>query len=139
MEDIGFLNTRLWRKDCSRSKNSSYYPNRPPACEATKEATWLRKFLTDLEVVPYMDKPIKLYCDNSGAVANLKKPKSHKNAKHIERKCHLIRDIVDRGDVAVLQIASENNLVNPFMKTLPLNEFNRHLEGFGIRDMTHLF
>ncbi|EXC18340.1 hypothetical protein L484_005693 [Morus notabilis] len=30
MEDIGFLNTRLWSKDCSKSKNSSYHPNRPP-------------------------------------------------------------------------------------------------------------
>ena len=108
------------------------------ACEAAKEATWLRKFLTDLEVVPDMDKPIKLYCDNSGAVANSKEPRSHKSAKHIERKYHLIRDIVDRGDVAVLKIASEDNLADPFTKTLPLNVFDRHLDGFGIRDMTHL-
>ena len=38
------------------------------ACEAAKEAVWLKKFITDLEVVPNMDKPIVLYCDNSGAV-----------------------------------------------------------------------
>jgi len=86
------------------------------ACEAAKEAIWLRKFLTDLEVVPDMDKPIKLYCDNSGAVANSKEPRSHKSAKHIERKYHLIRDIVDRGDVAVLKIASEDNLADPFTR-----------------------
>ncbi|KAL0559360.1 hypothetical protein IC582_003969 [Cucumis melo] len=40
------------------------------ACEASKEAVWLKKFLTDLEVVPNMHLPITLYCDNSGAVAN---------------------------------------------------------------------
>ncbi|KAA0060793.1 gag/pol protein [Cucumis melo var. makuwa] len=34
------------------------------ACEAAKEAVWLRKFLTDFEVVPNMSKPITLYCDN---------------------------------------------------------------------------
>src|ERR1051325_6640353 len=33
-------------------------------CEATKEAAWLRKFLNDLEVVPNMNLPIPLYCDN---------------------------------------------------------------------------
>ena len=44
------------------------------ACEAAKEAVWLRKFLSDLEVVPNMDKPITLYCDNSGAMANFKEP-----------------------------------------------------------------
>ncbi|TYK03174.1 gag/pol protein [Cucumis melo var. makuwa] len=39
-------------------------------CEAAKEAVWLKKFLTDLEVVPNMHLPITLYCGNSGAVAN---------------------------------------------------------------------
>ena len=38
------------------------------ACEATKEAVWLCKFLSDLEVVPDLDKLITLYCDNSGAI-----------------------------------------------------------------------
>ena len=40
------------------------------ACESTKEAVWLRKFLTDLKVIPNMHLPITLYCDNSSAVAN---------------------------------------------------------------------
>ena len=39
-------------------------------CEAAKESVWLKKFYTDLEVVPNMEKPLVLYCDNSGAVAN---------------------------------------------------------------------
>ena len=42
------------------------------ACETAEVAVWLCKFLSDLEVVPDMDKPITLYCDNSGAVANSK-------------------------------------------------------------------
>ncbi|KAA0047751.1 gag/pol protein [Cucumis melo var. makuwa] len=46
------------------------------ACEATK-AVWLKKFLIDLEVVPNMHLPITLYCDNSGAVANSREPRSH--------------------------------------------------------------
>ena len=84
------------------------------ACEAAKEAVWLKKFFTDLEVIPNMDKPIVLYCDNSGAVANSKEPRSHKRGKHIERKYHLIREIVNRGDVAVMKIASQDNLADPF-------------------------
>ena len=38
--------------------------------------------------------------------------------EHIERKYHLIREIVNRGDVAVSQIASEDNLADPFTKGL---------------------
>ncbi|TYK23897.1 gag/pol protein [Cucumis melo var. makuwa] len=71
------------------------------ACEAVKEVVWLRKFLIDLEVVPNISKPITFYCDNSGAVANSREPRSHKCEKHIQCKYHLIREIVHRGDVIV--------------------------------------
>ena len=47
-------------------------------------------------LVPDMEKPLTLYCDNSGAVANSREPRSHKRGKHIERKYHLIREIVNR-------------------------------------------
>ena len=101
------------------------------ACEAAKEAVWLKKFFTDLEVVPNMDKPIVLYCDNSGAVANSKEPRSHERGKHIERKYHLIREIVHRGDVAVMKIASQDNLADPFTETLLVKSFEGHLSGMG--------
>lgn len=46
--------------------------------EATKEAVWLGNFLRELGVVPSIQAPITLYCDNSGAVANSKEPRNHK-------------------------------------------------------------
>ena len=100
-----------------------------------KEAVWLKKFLHDLEVVPNMNLPITLYCDNIGAVANSKEPRSHKRGKHIERKYHLIREIVQRGDVIVTKIASEHNIADPFTKTLTAKVFEGHLESLGLRDM----
>ena len=66
--------------------------------EAAKEAVWLKNFLLDLGVVPSAQSAITLYCDNSGAIANAKEPRSHKRGKHIERKYHLIREIVSRGN-----------------------------------------
>ena len=69
------------------------------ACEATKEVVWLRQFLIDLEVVPSANKQITIYCDNSGVVTNSREPRSHKRGKHIERKYHLLKEIVHRGDV----------------------------------------
>ena len=105
------------------------------ACEAAKESVWLRKFLTDLEVVPNMHLPVTLYCDNSGAVANSKEPRSHKRGKHIERKYHLIREIVQRGDVIVTQIASEHNIADPFTKPLTAKVFEGHLVSLGLRVM----
>ena len=107
-------------------------------CEAAKEAVWLRKFLGDLEVVLDMDRPLTLYCDNSGEVANSKEPRSHKRGKHIERKYHLIRKIVQRGDVTVTNITSSENLADPFTKTLSAKVFEGHIDGLGLRDMSYL-
>ena len=76
------------------------------ACEAVNEAVWLRKFLIDLEVVPYTHLPIILYCDNNGALTNSREHKSHKRGKHIESKCHLIKEVVNCGDIVVTNIFS---------------------------------
>ena len=103
------------------------------ACEATKETVWLRKFLTDLEIVPNMHLPITLYCDNSGAVANSREPRSHKREKHIECKYHLIREIVHCGDVVVTQISSKKNIVDPFTKPFTTKVFESHLQSLGLQ------
>ncbi|TYK19114.1 gag/pol protein [Cucumis melo var. makuwa] len=105
------------------------------ACEAAKEAVWLKKFLTDLEVVPNMHMPITLYCDNSSAVANSREPKSHKRGKHIEQKYHFIREIVHRGDVIVTKISSEQNMIDPFTKALMVKVFESHLHSLGLRGL----
>ena len=108
------------------------------ACETAKEAVWLRKFLKELEVVPNMHELIRLYCDNSGVVDNAKEPKNHRKGKHIEWKFHQVREIVSRGDVSVEKIASANNIADPFTKRLPARTYEQHLEGMGLRDMSHL-
>ena len=69
---------------------------------------------------------ITLYCDNSGAVANAKEPRSHKRGKHIERKYHLIREMVIRGDTVVSKISSEDNLADSFTKGLAQKIFDQH-------------
>ena len=106
--------------------------------EAAKEAVWLKNFLSDLEVVPNMDKPITLYCDNSGAVANSREPRSHKRGKHIEKKYHLIREIVNRGDVIVTKILTLDNLADPFTKSLSEKLFFSHVGEMGLKEMPHL-
>ena len=89
------------------------------ACEVAKEAIWLKKFLSDLGVMRIEQVLITLFCDNSGVVAQSKDPRNHKKGKHIERKYHIIQDIVAWGDVVVAKIDSANNLSDPFTKALP--------------------
>ena len=37
--------------------------------DAPKEAVWIKKFITDHEVVPSIANPVDVYCDNNGAIA----------------------------------------------------------------------
>ena len=53
--------------------------------DAAKEAVWIKKFVTELGVVPSIVNPVELYCDNNGAIAQAKEPRSHQRSKHILR------------------------------------------------------
>ncbi|GKC47475.1 Toll/interleukin-1 receptor domain-containing protein, partial [Tanacetum coccineum] len=39
------------------------------AFDSSKEAVWVKKFISGLGVVPTIEKPINMYCDNTGAIA----------------------------------------------------------------------
>ncbi|GJS62091.1 retrovirus-related pol polyprotein from transposon TNT 1-94 [Tanacetum coccineum] len=39
------------------------------AFDTSKEAVWIRKFIYGLGVVPTIEEPINMYCDNTGAIA----------------------------------------------------------------------
>ena len=56
---------------------------------------------SQLGVVPSIESPIPLFCDNNGAIALAKEPRSHQKSKHIERHYHIIRELVGKGDVIV--------------------------------------
>ena len=103
------------------------------ASDAAKEGVWLKKFITDLGVVPDSEEPISLYCDNNGAIAQAKEPRSHQKSKHVLRRFHLIREIVTRGDVAVERVPSEDNIADPLTKPLSQIVFERHRGLMGIR------
>ncbi|CAN6566755.1 unnamed protein product [Malus baccata var. baccata] len=61
------------------------------AAEAGKEAFWMKKFITELGVVPTITSPVTLYCDNSGAIDQAKEPRAHQKNKHFDRRFNIIR------------------------------------------------
>ena len=60
------------------------------ASEASKEGYWIKKFITELGVVPSAEDAMELYCDNSGAMVQAREPRSHQKSKHIEHRYHKI-------------------------------------------------
>ena len=97
---------------------------------------WLRKFITELGVGPSLVGPVLLYCDSSGAIAQVKEPKAHQRMKHILRHYHLIRKIIDRDDVDLQKIDGKENLTDPFIKAIAVMEFDDFKSKMGIRYCT---
>ena len=106
------------------------------ASDASKEAVWIKKFITELGVVPSISNPVDLYCDNNGAIAQAKEPRSHQRSKHILRRYHLIREIIQRGDVKICRVPTDNNVADPLTKALPLAKHECHTRSIGIRYMS---
>ncbi|KAH9725664.1 hypothetical protein KPL70_007964 [Citrus sinensis] len=72
--------------------------------EAAKEAIWLRKFLRNLEVVPVVTAPLKLFCDNGGAVAQSKEPRNYKKQNILTRSCFKLENVPETlGQVESLE------------------------------------
>jgi hypothetical protein len=103
------------------------------ASEATKEAVWIRNFISKLGGVPSASSPMDLYCDNSGAIAQEKEPMAHKNVKHVLRCYHLIREIISQGDAKVCKVHTDHNVTDPLMKPLPQPKHEAHMRSMGIR------
>ena len=85
---------------------------------AAKEAVWMRKFISELGVVPTIVDPIDVYCDNNGAVALAKEPRSHQRSLHIQQKYHLIREFVARGEIHICRVSTLDNIADPLTKAL---------------------
>ena len=103
--------------------------------DVAKEAIWIKKFITELGVVPTIVDPIDIYCDNNGAIAQAREPRSHQKSRHILRRFHLIREIVERKDVQISKVHTNDNLVDPLTKPLSQQKHERHLRSFGIKYM----
>ncbi len=104
------------------------------ASEVAKEGFWFKKFIAELDVMS--SDAITLHCDNNGAIALAKEPRSHQKSKHIERRFHLIRDYVEKKYVEVQRVDSADNVADPFTKQLSHQKTEVHLEKMGPRYMT---
>ena len=93
----------------------------------------MKKFIFELGVVPSIEESVPLLCDNNGAIAQAKEPRSHQKSKHILRRYHLIREIIEHGDVKIEKVDGKENAANPFTKALGKKEFDKYKWELGMK------
>ncbi|GJV20475.1 hypothetical protein Tco_1369495 [Tanacetum coccineum] len=89
------------------------------ASEAKMEVVWIRKFFSRLGIVPTIDEPIKMFCDNSAALLIANEPGVHMGSRHYHRRY-------------LLQVHTDNNLANPFMKALLKGKLTQHARSMRL-------
>ncbi|GJW18660.1 retrotransposon protein, putative, ty1-copia subclass [Tanacetum coccineum] len=102
------------------------------ALEAAMEAVWIRKFISGLGIVPTINEPINMYCDNSAAVHYANEPGVQRGARHYLRKYHYIRESIALGKIKILKVHTYNNLADPFTKALSNRKLTQHARSMGL-------
>ena len=87
------------------------------ASKAAKKAIWMKKIISELNVVPGIEQSMPLYCANTGVVAQAKEPKSHHKSKHILRWFHLVQEIVEKYDMIMERVDIKNNIANSSLRS----------------------
>jgi len=102
---------------------------------ACAQSIWLKHQLMDygvkLEKVP-------LYCDNTNAINLTKNTIHHSKTKHIEIRHHFISDHIQKGDIEIMFVKTENQLADLFTKPLARDRFNKLRTELGILDMKNV-
>ena len=102
--------------------------------EASRQVTWLKKFVPGLRVVGSIEKPLKLYCDNEPAVFYAHNNKSSGAAKHIDIKFYVVKEQVQNQTICLEHIRMSKMLADPLTKGLTPKVFGEHLAGMSLRE-----
>ncbi|GKF04179.1 hypothetical protein Tco_0034847 [Tanacetum coccineum] len=79
------------------------------AYDTSKEAVWVRKFISGLGVVPTIEEPINMYCDNTGAIT-----------------------IANESGITKEKVHTNDSLADPFTKSLAFPKHSEHTRNIGM-------
>ncbi|GKC20876.1 hypothetical protein Tco_1023026 [Tanacetum coccineum] len=103
------------------------------AAEASMEAVWMRKFIYGLGgVMPSNKRPIEMICDKEPTLAIAKDPAILKGARHFQRKYHYIREVIQRGEIILKKVHTDDNVADSFTKPMSFNKHFEHAMKIGI-------
>ncbi|MCO5564489.1 hypothetical protein L7F22_018150 [Adiantum nelumboides] len=90
------------------------------ASEASKEAIWLARIVSDLSISA--ETPT-LHCDSQSAIKLAKNPMFHAKRKHISVKYHFIRNMHEDKHMQLVKVHTHDNLADLLTKGISLKQF----------------
>jgi hypothetical protein len=100
--------------------------------ETNKECMWTRNFLNEINQGRFLPDPIKIRCDNQGAINIAKNHTTSERTKHIDIKVLQIRDEVHKGNLTFQYVNTNENRADIFTKNVSKAKLNEHMKNMGI-------
>nr|GEX33554.1 retrovirus-related Pol polyprotein from transposon TNT 1-94 [Tanacetum cinerariifolium] len=97
--------------------------------EGVKEVIWPRGMVNEFG---QPQEVLVVYCDNQSVVHLTKNNKFHSKTKHIGVRHHFVLDIVEKGEVIVDKIHTNDNPVDMLTKVLTPTKFKHCLDLVGV-------
>ncbi|GJY91748.1 hypothetical protein Tco_0507530 [Tanacetum coccineum] len=101
------------------------------AGKACQQALWMKQALVDYGI--RLD-DIPIICDNKGDIDLSKNPVQHSRRSHIEIHHHFLRDNVQKGNISIEKVSSEDNIADILTKPLKHEPFNYLHLGLGMME-----
>lgn len=98
--------------------------------EASREAVFLQALLKEFLMLQTCK--IVLYCDNQSAMQLAVNKVHHKRSKHIEVRYHYVRDMIDRFNVEVSYIPTNEMVADVFTKPLGCTKHELFTSQLGV-------
>jgi hypothetical protein len=75
---------------------------------------------------------VPLLCDKTSAISIAKNLVFHKRMRHLERRHHILRDHIEKGDIEMRYIIIERQLADIFIKPLDSSRFTALWGEIGV-------
>nr|GEY33051.1 hypothetical protein [Tanacetum cinerariifolium] len=102
------------------------------ARKACQKALWMKQALIDYGI--HLD-DVLIMCDNKGAMDLSKNPVQHSRTKHMEIRHHFLSDNVQKGNIFIEKVASEDNIADIYNRPLKREVFNYLRLGLGMMEL----
>ncbi|GJT08645.1 hypothetical protein Tco_0843107 [Tanacetum coccineum] len=101
------------------------------ARKACQQALWMKQTLVDYDIRIY---DILIMRDNKGAIDLSNNPVQHLQTKDIEIRHHFLSDNVQKGNISIEKVSSEDNMADILTKPLKRETFNYLRLGLGMME-----
>ena len=104
------------------------------ATVAAMQALWLRSLLSELTSIPR--RTVTMFVDNNSAIALMKNPVFHGRSKHIDTRYHFIRECIERGQIVVKRVSTDEQKADLLTKPLAAGKLEVMKHLIGVRDVS---